>query len=81
MTARETVDAKARRYLIEGRLVVEYAHGVHVRAQCRGQGARYLVVHDPGGWFCSCPARSRCAHLVAVQLVTAPAAELKEVGA
>jgi len=69
---RETVTAKAARYLVEGRLVVTAVDGDHVTAACRGQGAIYRLGHDPGrGWHCSCPVRGdRCAHLLALQLVT-----------
>lgn len=66
---REPVDAKARRYLTEGRLVVEHVGGGTVRARCRGRGALYALGFDGAAWSCSCPARSRCAHLAALQLV------------
>ncbi len=64
---------KGRRYLGEGRLVVEYVAGGVVRARCRGGGAEYRLGRDARGWWCSCPTRGRCAHQVALQLVTAPA--------
>lgn len=66
---REDVEAKARRYLVEGRLVVSAITGDDITATCRGQGGSYDLGHD-GGWWCSCPARRRCAHLIALQLVT-----------
>jgi hypothetical protein len=79
MTARETVEAKAHRYLAEGRLVVTKVDADLVTAYCRGQGELYQLGHDPGrGWWCNCPVRTdRCAHLIALQTVTirrAPAA-------
>jgi uncharacterized Zn finger protein len=72
MTARETVTAKAARYLAEGRLVVTGVDGDHVTATCRGSGEGcYQLGHRAGGWWCSCPVRgTRCCHLLALQLVT-----------
>lgn len=69
--SRENVQAKARRYLAEGRLTVEFAVGREIRASCRGGGAVYSLGLDPeAGWACDCPARGLCSHLVALQLVT-----------
>jgi len=45
------------------------AHGI--RASCRGGGSVYALGHDGVAWFCSCPALGLCAHLIALQLVTA----------
>jgi hypothetical protein len=60
---RETTESKARRYLTEARLIVT--------ATCRGQGEQYDLGHDPArGWWCDCPARRSCAHLIALQSVT-----------
>jgi uncharacterized Zn finger protein len=67
---REGAEAKGRRYLGEGRLTVERVDARSVRATCRGSGAAYVCGWDGTTWFCSCPARSRCAHPVALQLVT-----------
>jgi hypothetical protein len=70
--SRESVEAKGRRYLTEGRLqVLEVGPGV-VRATCRGDGAVHRLGWWCGRWGCSCPAgtfRRRCAHLVALRLV------------
>lgn len=70
---REAAAVKGRRYLTEGRLVVRVLdeRAGTVRATCRGDGTVYAVGRDAGGWFCSCPARGRCAHLVALGLVVA----------
>ena len=70
--ARENVEAKGRRYLLEGRLTVERVDGRSVVASCRGNGDVYKLGFDPRArsWRCACPARRRCAHLVALQLVT-----------
>lgn len=66
---RENAETRGRRYLVEGRLQVLHVSTARVIARCRGTG----VTHDVGflndRWFCSCPARSRCSHLVALQHV------------
>jgi hypothetical protein len=66
---RESVHAKGRRYLGEGRLIVRSVSDDAIEATCRGCGASYRLGHDGYGWFCSCQARGDCAHLVALQLV------------
>jgi hypothetical protein len=74
--SRETIEQKAGRYLLDGRLEVTYVREspLRVSARCRGSdGHVYSVGRDGSGWFCSCPARvARCAHVVALQLVTGP---------
>jgi hypothetical protein len=68
---RETVDTKARRYLIEGRIRVRLCNeesGV-ANAEVRGSGAVYIVDHDEAGWSCDCPARTECAHIAALKCV------------
>lgn len=67
---REPVEAKGRRYLVEGRLVVTGADDRSIEASCRGGGAVYELGHDGEAWWCSCPARGTCAHLLALRLVT-----------
>lgn len=74
-TTLERID-KARRLLIEGRLIVEKVEvdrGM-VYATCRGDsGAVYQLGFDPRGqgeWRCNCKARTECAHLKALKLVT-----------
>ncbi len=67
---RENAEAKGRRYVAEGRLCVREVTGDRISATCRGTGATHDVACVRGRWLCSCPARSRCAHLVALQLVT-----------
>ena len=66
---REGADTKGRRYLAEGRLTVTRVEGDRVHAECKGQGAVHRLGHDARGWWCSCPARTTCSHLVALQLV------------
>ena len=69
--SRENAEAKARRYLGERRLTVENVDENFVRATCRGSGAVYDVGWTPEyGWSCSCEARGRCCHLLALQAVT-----------
>ena len=72
MVTRESIDAKARRYLGEGRLVVTHVLGDHVAAACQGETGAYDLGHTPGrGWWCSCPVGTdRCCHLAALWLVT-----------
>jgi hypothetical protein len=67
---RESAASKACRYLAEGRLTVERVDQTIVRASCRGSGAVYQVSWSPdSSWACSCPAKTRCAHLLALQAV------------
>jgi len=69
---RENAQAKARRLLCEGRVVIDLARGRYIRAYVRGDsGTFYEIVHDKGTWSYPCPS-SRCSHVLAVQLVTAP---------
>lgn len=73
---REDIHVKGRRYLLEGRLRVLRAKDANVSAECRGDsGESYALGHHlargatQGRWWCVCPAKGRCAHLVALQLV------------
>jgi hypothetical protein len=70
--SRETVKEKAGRYLLAGRLEIELVSQGHVVASCRGGGGTYAITYDPRKrkWSCSCPARRRCCHVTAAQLVT-----------
>ena len=68
---RENAEAKARRYLGQGRLRIHTVSDRYVGAVCRGDGELYLLTGDEESWSCSCPAVSdRCAHLLALRLVT-----------
>lgn len=68
---REGAYAKGRRYLTEGRLILTKVDGDDIRSTCRGDsGEVYRQQHYAGRWFCSCPAKTRCSHVVALQLVT-----------
>lgn len=72
MTGRENAEQRGRRLLAEGRLLVHAVGPSHVDATCRGSGEVHHVTYRRGGWHCTCPALGRCAHLVALMLVTAP---------
>ena len=68
---RENFHEKAVRYLGEARLQVRMIDAAEIRATCRGDsGELYEVAYRRGGWSCDCPARTRCAHLQALMLVT-----------
>ena len=69
---RENAEAKARRYLAEGRLTVTLATPRRVEARCRGSlGEEYRLDFTPGTVHCDCPARGgKCCHLLALGLVT-----------
>jgi uncharacterized Zn finger protein len=71
---RENAQAKGRRYLAEGRLLVDRVDSDEIRARCRGGGAVYELGLERGEWFCNCPALTTCSHLIALQLVTEKAA-------
>jgi hypothetical protein len=68
---RENALNKGRRYAAEGRLVVRFVEAGSARAECRGDGATYVVGFESGRWSCSCPALGRCSHQYALGLVTA----------
>lgn len=68
---RESAHVKGRRLLVEGRLIVTKVDGDNIRSSCRGDsGEVYRQAHHAGQWWCSCPAKTRCSHVVALQLVT-----------
>lgn len=69
--SRESAATKARRYLAEGRLIVRRLDENTAQAECRGDGAIYRLGFDKGAWLCSCEAKGRCSHLIALGLVTA----------
>lgn len=66
---KETLAEKARRYLTEGRLTIEFVDGERILASCRGTDDVYEVGYRPGGWYCTCPSFTGCSHLTALQLV------------
>jgi hypothetical protein len=66
---RESIEAKAPRYLSEGRLLIERVDESGIAALCAGSNVYELRLED-GEWSCSCPATLLCSHLLALQLVT-----------
>lgn len=71
MSARENAYERGVRLLTSGRLVVERVDAREIRARCRGDhGEVWRLGFKPGQWFCECPARRDCAHLIALWSVT-----------
>jgi len=70
---RETIDGKARRYLVEARVRVLHCDedaGI-LEAEVRGDCRLYSTGRDAEGWYCSCAARTQdCSHVRALRLVT-----------
>jgi uncharacterized Zn finger protein len=68
--ARETIHEKALRYLRERRVRVTRAQRQRVHARIRGERDVYdaSFKRDARSW-CTCPARVKCAHLLALELV------------
>ena len=70
-TGREAAHERGRRLLVEGRVIITHVSHPAIHARVRGDSAEVHVVswRADHGWHCTCDARNRCAHLVAVQLV------------
>jgi uncharacterized Zn finger protein len=80
--SRGSAEEKGRKLLAEGRLTVRFRSSEEngslaavfpIVAECRGDsGVVYTLGFDTRSheWHCTCPARGRCSHLVALQLVT-----------
>jgi uncharacterized Zn finger protein len=69
---RENAATKARRYLTEGRVILDRVGPHEVGATARGDGQVHHMGWTPTrGWHCTCPAKGRCSHLLAVGLVVA----------
>lgn len=71
---RESAADKAKRLLVEGRVIVEAAGSGYFAATVRGTGDLHHVQYARHTWTCSCPARSTCGHLVAAALISSPEA-------
>lgn len=69
--SREGAAAKARRYLVDGRVVVTHVTTGRASAVVRGDGHLWRVEARGPHWSCTCPARTRCSHQLAVGLVVA----------
>lgn len=69
---REPARDRGRRLVAEARLVLRRVDETEILALCRGDSGEMheLGYHPRGGWWCSCEARTQCAHLYALQLVT-----------
>jgi uncharacterized Zn finger protein len=72
VVARESVQAKANRYLAEGRINIERVDvdGGWVIATCRGTDSVYHLGFDPvvKQWRCTCPElKGHCSHLIALR--------------
>lgn len=67
--------AKAGRIIAAGGVHVDYtepAKAVIGALVTSETGAKYAVRHNPGeGWWCSCPSRWTCSHILAVTFVAA----------
>lgn len=72
MSGRESVAEKAVRLLADGCVLVERAVDGEVLALVAGDTGVYEVEVAGGVAWCSCRATRRCAHLVALELVTGP---------
>jgi hypothetical protein len=68
---RENPQAKAQRYLCEGRVRVLACNeddGTIV-ADVRGSGASYTTERDGERWRCDCSARGECCHILALKYI------------
>jgi hypothetical protein len=73
VSARETLEQRALRYIAERRLTVTWVDHERVEVRVRGTDAEHVVGYERGGWTCTCEAARfsrRCTHLHAAQLVT-----------
>jgi uncharacterized Zn finger protein len=71
--SRETIGAKARRYLYEGRVRVLECHEDDGTAtiDVHGSNGSYTVTFEGDRWRCDCPTRrGSCSHVEAVKLIT-----------
>jgi predicted nucleic acid-binding Zn finger protein len=67
----ETIDQKADRYLVEGRVSVSLVNESKGAFYVSGSDDTPYVVNFGGEWTCNCPARvTQCAHIVACQKIT-----------
>jgi uncharacterized Zn finger protein len=66
-----SAQAKADRYLTEGRVVAFSVNTSRAEFTVHGSGAKPYRVIFRGEWSCDCPARvSPCAHILACQKIT-----------
>jgi hypothetical protein len=67
--SREHPRAKAARMLLERRLTVLSVHAGRISARVRGDEQTYHCGFTQGRWWCHCPARGKCSHLIALASV------------
>ena len=70
----ESIEAKAARYLAEGRVTILSVSADYIEATVQGSAEEAYEVKFTGhAWVCSCEAQTwRCSHVVAVQMVVGP---------
>ena len=69
---RESVAAKGRRLLVEGRMFVVAAGSQGLKARIRGDSGMYDLEFLHGVWRCSCDHKAvstPCSHIVAGRLI------------
>lgn len=74
----EAVQAKALRYIADGRVTITSVHRGAVFAEVKSEtapGAYQTGYALSEGLFCTCAARRVCAHLAALMLLVRPGAE------
>jgi hypothetical protein len=71
--AQESLEDRAERYLLEGRLIVSFVDRGIIRAVCEGDRRLYELGYERD-WWCGCSNKGPCAHLIALQTVTDPRA-------
>jgi hypothetical protein len=69
---REDARTRGRRLVAEGRLIVSHVDPRSIAAVVRGDSGRiWRCGFDRArGWWCHCPALTKCAHIHCLQLVT-----------
>ena len=77
---RQDAFTKARRIVAEGRLTLHLVDQDVVEASCRGDAAVHNLGFDEVGFYCSCRARGRCSHLIALGLVVVIPTTHRETG-
>jgi hypothetical protein len=67
---RENPQAKAQRYLCEGRVrVLACNEDDGILADVRGSGASYTTGRGGERWRCDCSARGKCCHILALKYI------------
>ena len=67
--SQQSIEEKAARLVVEGRVVIHRKTADAVLASVRGDTGNRLVAWDgPHGWACMCPAKGTCSHIRAVSL-------------